>query len=234
MRALCILHDAFSSTGLIGQALRARGWDVAELLVVPADRHATPDVQIELPDWREYDLLIPMGSPWSAYDDAAIGSWLTPELAWLKEATDEGRAVFGICFGAQALARARGGSVARAERAEIGWMHIEPTDPLVETGPWFQWHFDALTPPPGAVTLARSPAAVQAFRVGRSLGVQFHPEITAAGIAVWLEHGGAAEALAQGIEPAKLLHDAARERDAAKERAAMLVDAYLAKVFPGR
>lgn len=111
MRALCVLHDAFSSTGLIGDALRARGWQVDETLIVPAERYDAPDVDFSFPDHRDYDLLVPMGAPWSAYDDAAVGRWLVPELNWLSRAVASGGAVFGICFGAQALARALGGSV---------------------------------------------------------------------------------------------------------------------------
>jgi hypothetical protein len=98
--------------------------------------------------------------------------------------------VFGICFGAQALARALGGSVVRAAHPEIGWTSIDSDVPeLIEAGPWFQWHSDRFTLPPGAVELARNAVAVQAYRVGRSLGVQFHPEVARAGIARWVGNG---------------------------------------------
>jgi GMP synthase-like glutamine amidotransferase len=233
-RALCVLHDAYSSTGLIGQALRARGWQVDELLVVPAERFDQPDVAVSLPDHRDYDLLVPMGAPWAAYDDAAIGSWLAPELAWLLEAVEAGGSVFGICFGAQALARTLGGSVARGARPEIGWTRIEPEPGSgIEPGPWFQWHFDALTPPPGATVLARTSAAIQAYRTGRCLGVQFHPEVTAFDIGMWLENGGDAQARAHGLDPARLLAEAAEERDAASARAASLLAFFLNEIYLG-
>lgn len=232
MRALCVGHDAFSSTGLIGDALRGRGWRVDETVVVPAKRHRTPDVEFTFPDHRGYDLLVPMGAPYSAHDDAGIGRWLGPELRWLAWAVADGTAVFGICFGAQALARALGGSVARAAAPEIGWTTIETDDPgLIAPGPWFQWHYDAFTPPPGATTLARTPAAPQAYRIGRSLGVQFHPEVTPAGIQVWLDNGGTPQARAHGLDPATLLSDSARQADAAQARADTLVDNYLQKIF---
>jgi GMP synthase-like glutamine amidotransferase len=234
LRALCVLHDAFSTTGLIGDALRSRGWQVDEALIVPAEQYHSPNVDFTFPDHREYDLLVPMGSPWSAYDDAKIGRWLVPELSWLSRAVAAGGAVFGICFGAQALARALGGSVARSQHPEIGWTAVEPEDPglgLVSPGPWFQWHFDAFTPPPGATVLARNPAAVQAYRTGRSLGVQFHPEVTRTDIAMWLGHGGEAEARARGVEPEDLLAEADRQAAAARVRAGELVDAYLTKIF---
>jgi GMP synthase-like glutamine amidotransferase len=234
LRALCILHDAFSTTGLIGAALRARGWDVDELTVVPAERYGTPDVEFAFPDRRDYDLIVPMGAPWAAYDDAAIGTWLTPELKWLREVVDEGGAVFGICFGAQALARALGGSVARGSRPEIGWTVIEPSDEsdgIVGPGPWFEWHFDAFMPPPGATVLAGNEVATQAYRIGRSLGVQFHPEVTAVDINMWLDNGGEAQVRALGIDSADLLAEADRLENDARVRAEALTDAYLKKVF---
>jgi GMP synthase-like glutamine amidotransferase len=234
LRALCILHDAFSTTGLIGAALRERGWEVDELIVVPAERYGTPDVEFEFPDHHDYDLIVPMGAPWAAYDDEAIGSWLTPELKWLAETVADGGAVFGICFGGQALARALGGSVALGARPEIGWTVIEPSaepDGIVGSGPWFEWHYDAFTPPPGATVLARNEVAVQAYRVGRSLGVQFHPEVTAVDITMWLENGGDAQVRALGIDPADLLAEAARQETAARARAEALTDHYLKEIF---
>ena len=243
MRALCILHDAYSGTGLIGAALRARGWAVDELTVVPAERHAEPDVAFRFPDPAGYDLVVPLGSPWSAYDDARIGTWLAPELAWLARIAADGGAVLGICFGAQALARALDGSVERGARPEIGWTTIESVESVdtadtadsaglaIAPGPWFQWHFDVFTPPPGATVLALSDVAIQAYRVGRSLGVQFHPEVTAAGIAVWLENGGGAQARAHGIDPARLLAEAERQEPAARARAEALTDTYLKTIF---
>lgn len=232
MRALCILHDAFSSTGLIGEALRARGWHVDETLIVPAERYHTPSVDFSFPDHRDYDLLVPMGAPWSAYDDASVGRWLTPELSWLSDAVASGGAVFGICFGAQALARALGGSVALSAHPEIGWTAVESDDPgLIAPGPWFQWHFDTFTAPPGATVLARNRAAVQAYRIGRSLGVQFHPEVTGFDIKMWLGNDGDAQARALGIDPAGLLAEAARQEQAARSRAYDLTDAYLEKIF---
>jgi GMP synthase-like glutamine amidotransferase len=234
LRALCVLHDAFSSTGLIGDALRERSWRVEEILVVPADRHHTPNVDFVFPEHRDYDLLVPMGAPWSAYDDAAIGRWLVPELSWLSRAVAGGGAVFGICFGAQALARALGGSVARSAHPEIGWATVESRDPaLISDGPWFEWHYDAFTAPPGSIVLAENAAAVQAYRIGRSLGVQFHPEVTTAGVERWLDTGGAEELRARGVDISAMLAETERQDVSARARAEALIDNYLNKIFAG-
>jgi GMP synthase-like glutamine amidotransferase len=147
---------------------------------------------------------------------------------------DEGGAVLGICFGAQALARALGGSVARGSQPEIGWTVIEPSAEsggIVGPGPWFEWHFDTFMPPPGATVLATNEVATQAYRIGRSLGVQFHPEVTAVDINMWLDNGGEAQVRALGIDPADLLAGADRQEADARARAEALTDGYLKKVF---
>lgn len=232
LRALCVLHDAYSTTGMIGELLRERGWTVDEILVVPAARHRTPNVEYTFPDSSGYDLLVPMGAPWSAYDDEGIGGWLGAELRWLADAVRSGAAVFGVCFGAQALARALGGSVARSRYPEIGWVGIESAEPgLIAPGPWFQWHFDTITPPPGAVVLARNEAAVQAYRIGRSLGVQFHPEVVGADVRMWLDNGGDRQARERGLDPADLLAETERQAPGARERTVALLDGYLAGIF---
>ncbi|WP_211768077.1 type 1 glutamine amidotransferase [Kutzneria sp. CA-103260] len=220
-----------SSPGLVGDALREQGWRVDEITVVPASSHHEPNVAMSFPDSADYDLLVPVGAPWSAYDDQRIGRWLAPELRWLADAVARGGAVLGICFGAQALARALGGGVRRAETPEIGWVPVDSDVPeVVPAGPWFQWHFDRFAPPPGAVEIARNSAASQAYRIGRCLGVQFHPEATAEGIEVWVDNGGAAHARALGIEPADLLAQARLLAAEARERARALVSGYLTTI----
>src|SRR5207249_5300551 len=66
-----------------------------------------------------------------------------------------------------------------ARNPEIGWRELRSHAPeLVPAGPWFQWHFDSFTPPSGAVLLADNDIGAQAFVLGKSLGLQFHPEVT--------------------------------------------------------
>jgi len=232
VRALCVLHDHVSSSGYVGERLRELGWDVQELVVVPADAFNRPDVHCEFPSINEFDLLIPMGAPWSAYDDAHIGRWLSNELQWLAEAVAADVPVLGICFGAQALARALGGNVGPAANPEIGWVHIDTDEPaLVPAGPWFQWHYDEFSIPPGAVEIARSAGSPQAFRIGRCLAVQFHPELTPAGLAQWLANGGEKKAQAVGVDPQTLRTATGATEPQARARAAALIDIYLGQVM---
>ena len=98
--------------------------------------------------------------------------------------------MLGICFGGQLLAEALGGRVEEAPVPELGWVAIEPLaaqENPVGPGPWFQWHHDRFVPPAEADTLAESEHAIQLFRLGRSVGTQFHPEIDPDHLKVWLD-----------------------------------------------
>ena len=75
--------------------------------------------------------------------------------------------------------------------------------------------------------LADDDLCVQAFTVGRSLGVQFHPEVTRDHIARWIENGGAAELARLGIDPDELLADTEANQPDATARTNRLVDWFL-------
>jgi GMP synthase-like glutamine amidotransferase len=231
MRALFVQQDHVSPVGPIGQRLEAHGYAVDELLVVPEDRFHAPAVEADFPDPTAYDVLVPMGAPWSVYDLATIGPWIEPELEFLRAAVEAGVPVLGICFGGQALAAALGGDVVRADESEIGWTEIQTDDPgLVEPGPWFEWHHDRWVAPPGARVLARTPSAEQAFVLGRSLAVQFHPELTPSMLRGWLGNGGTAYLEAHGVPIEPLLAQTDALAADAVRRAHRLVDRFLEQV----
>lgn len=212
MRALVIQHDEDGPAGQVSDWLRERGAE-QDLYWIGADDHER--------DPRDYELIVSLGSEHSAYDDTI--PWLDRERRLLAEAAAAEVAVLGICFGSQLLARALGGRAMPAAHAEIGWVTIDTREPsLVDAGPWMQWHCDTFTLPAGAALLAESPAGPQAFTLGRSLGVQFHPEVTPAIVAGWVS-GGRNESLdAQGI-----LEVASREFAGASAAARRLLSTYL-------
>ncbi|MFI7400839.1 type 1 glutamine amidotransferase [Streptomyces sp. NPDC049541] len=231
MRALVVQHDHTTEPGLVGARLTERGYDLEVVTVVPEHRHHTPDVTFDFPDAADWDLVVSLGAPWSVYDETAIGSWIGGELALLRKAHHLGIPVLGVCFGAQALTTALGGSVEPSPRPEIGWTEIDTYDPsLVGRGPWMQWHYDRCALPPGAEELARNEVGVQAFRVGRSLGVQFHPEITLWMLRGWLATGGEQEALRHGVDPDQLLALSSDLEPVARANARNLVDGFLDRV----
>ena len=230
MRVLVVQQDHVSPPGPVGEAFAERGYDVEEFLVVPPERFAAPVVEVAFPDPTRYDAVVPMGAPWSVTSDHIAG-WVAGELALLRRAHEAGVPVLGICFGGQALAAALGGSVGRAARAEIGWISIGTDDPsLVPAGPWFQWHEDRWTAPPGAREIARTAVAPQAFVAGRSLAVQFHPELTVDQLSGWLDNGGSTYLAAQGLDADQLVARTQTEAPAAAGRARALVAAFLDRV----
>jgi GMP synthase-like glutamine amidotransferase len=219
MRALVIEHDRDVPAGLVGEWLYERGAEVEAWRVATGSSDPDPD---------EYDLIVTLGSEVAAYDDTV--AWVAREQQLLRDAFDVDVPVLGICFGSQSLARALGGRALRADRSEIGWIEIETHDPaFVPAGPWLQWHHDTFTPPAGASVLADSPAGPQAYTIGRSMGVQFHPEVTPEIVASWVEEGRD-ELDRERVDADRMLADASALDGDNRERAVALFDAFLDRV----
>ena len=231
-RVLFIQHDHASPAGPIAERFAQRGFDVEYFQVVPEERYLEPNVAVTFPDLTRYDVVVPMGAAWGAWDDEGIGRWLAPELDAVRAAQAAGVPMLGICFGGQLLARALGGSVAPAPSGEFGWHVVHSDDEkLVPQGPWFQWHHDRFVPPPGAREVARSPKASQAFVIGRTLGLQFHPEVTSDVFDAWLTVPGGADSLeGDGVDVDVLRAQTRHEDEPATRRAHDLVDAFLDEV----
>lgn len=231
MKALFIQHDHAGHTGAVGRRFAHHGFEIDEFLIVPEAQFFDPNVSVTFPDLNDYDVIIPLGAPWGAWDDACIGNWLSDEVRVIGDAVRAGKPVLGICFGAQVIARALGGDVSPAPVSEIGWTYIRSLEPeLVSNGPWFQFHFDRFTVPPGARTVADNPAAPQAFVVGKTLGVQFHPELNSETLTEWFEWGGAGKVSQAGLDPEIMLQQTRDEEQAAEKRTYALVDAFLRDV----
>ena len=232
MRALFIEHDHVSKGGPIWRAFEKHGYAIERFLVVPEKDYAAPNIEVSFPNFSDFDVIVPMGAPYGAYEDERIGKWLLPELSKLKAAHNAGTPIFGICFGGQLMARALGGSVARSPKAELGWKEIESDDKtLIPTGPWFEYHWDRWTLPKGALEIARSEVASQAFVMGRTLGVQFHPEIDPQVLEAWLAmDGGCAEVEAEGVDVEILRLETKTIQPASDKRAFDLVDTFVRRV----
>lgn len=139
------------------------------------------------------DLVCVTGSPDSVYDETL--DWVTAERRLLQRVDDAHIPVLGVCFGAQILASALGGSVKPSDFPEHGFTTVSTLRPdLIAAGPWLEFHHDAITPPPGAEVIAATAHNVQAFILGAHLGVQFHPEITPECFVAWRNGYSAATA----------------------------------------
>jgi GMP synthase-like glutamine amidotransferase len=217
MRVVVIRHHDIDSAGFIAEAFEARG---ASLAV-----HLFPD-EGPLPALDGVDHVIVMGAVSSVNDP---DPWIAEELAWLRAADTAGLPVLGICFGAQALCAALGGRVEAMAGKEVGWFTVESADEdAVPAGPWLEFHNDRCLLPAGAEVLARNDAAVQAFRIGRHLAVQFHPEVDGPQLKRWLDAHTDTEARQLGIDADQFLADTIREEPAARARADRLVATALA------
>ena len=207
-KVLFIYNEHLATEALLGEAFTDCGFDVDTFEVVPAERYDSPAGDVAFPDPTGYDVLVPLGASWPVYDDALRRTWVGAEEQMMRDGADAGVALLGVCFGGQLLAQAFGGSVRRSTVPEIGWHHVD-TDhrALIPGGPWFQWHFDRWTLPPGATEIARTPNSSQAFVLGRALALQFHPELDLKLLDLWLAGDRNGEVVGAGLN-----HDELRDR----------------------
>ncbi|HSO97974.1 MAG TPA: type 1 glutamine amidotransferase [Solirubrobacteraceae bacterium] len=218
LRALIVQHEQPTPGGYVHQWLDERGAEQDIYRIDVEDREV---------DARDYGIIVSLGSEFAAFDDSI--PWLEKEKNLFRAATDEDVPVLGICFGGQLLARVLGGESFRGEIAEIGWLPVRSHDhSMVPGGPWFQWHFDTFTAPLGSSLIADSPAGPQAYRIGRSMGVQFHPEVTPEIMDSWVavyRH----ELDQEGVDPDRLLEETHRRADETRAAAWRLFDSFLAQ-----
>ena len=227
MRAIMIANASDADAGFVGHALRERGFAFTELI----REHHEEWGSVVADGLKGVDLVLSLGSSWSVYWDSASGP-VASETTVLQSALEHDVPVLGICFGAQMLAHAAGGAVRRAPEHEIGWCDVRLTrEASPDAGPlagtWMQWHYDCVEVPSGATTLAESDCAVQAFRIGSSLAVQFHPEATESVIARWSSGEGRRELAEAGINYDELMVETRAAAVDAEERCRILVDWFL-------
>jgi GMP synthase-like glutamine amidotransferase len=223
---LCVVEQNWDApAGLLGEWAQARGHRVITLRAQEIGAGPWPDP-------RQFGAIAPLGAEESVH--ASPDPWIAPQVAWLREAHARDVPVLGVCWGGQAVAAALGGEVRTADAPEIGWLELEPLKGCaIEPGPWFAWHGDVFTPPPRAVELARTGHCVHAFRLGRSIGLQFHPEVTPAIVDGWVK-GGRDRLEASRIDIDALQARTVAEADADRRRSFALFDALSADWTDGR
>jgi GMP synthase-like glutamine amidotransferase len=219
LRALILQHEEPTPPGHVTEWLEGHGAEMDVFRIDLDEPKADPG---------DYDLIVSLGSEFAAYDDSH--RFVATEGELMRRAVDANVPILGLCFGGQMLARVMGGEVYRGSESEIGWLPVRTLDPeLVPAGPWFQWHFDVITPPPDATVLAETDLGTQAFVAGRSLGLQFHPEVTPEIMDEWVRtyrH----ELDAEGIDPDALLEETNRRAGVSKRTSWRLLEGFLDRV----
>ena len=224
-KVLFLYNDPIAPEAMLGAAFDECGYDIETFEVVPASHSGTPAFDVTFPDPLGYDAIVPLGSRWGVNDGLA---WVDSEAAMVRDAHSAGVPMLGVCFGGQLLAHALGGSVRRSDDPEIGWYDVESTRPdVIPAGPWFQWHFDTFRIPDAAVEIARNRNASQAFVLGRTMGIQFHPELDEQLLEQWLSGDGHDEIAGLGLTAELLRSATAGEVDRAAARVRSLVRGFV-------
>lgn len=182
---LLVVHNRESRPGQVEAAIEAKGWRTERCCPRAGDR---------LPEsLDDYAGIVIFGGPMGANDDHL--PFIRDELDWIPRVLAAGTPYFGICLGAQMLARCLGATVGPHPDGlhEIGYYRIEPTsagatlfsDPMDV----YHWHADGFGLPASVELLATGETFPnQAFRYDGSVyGVQFHPEMQENILRWWMQ-----------------------------------------------
>lgn len=188
MDVLAVIHGDEVRAGVFGDVVEQRGhrleeWSLAWETPIPRPLDS-------------YGAVLVFGGAMHADQDDRH-PWLREEAAFLQRLLHQRIPAFGVCLGAQLLARTAGAPVFAIEQPEIGWYDVELTDEargdalfsrLPQRFEAFQWHYYSYGVPAGAVELARSERCTQAFRLGENAwAIQFHAEVTQRQIEGWID-----------------------------------------------
>lgn len=219
LKALILQHEEPTPPGLLGEWLDQQNADVDILRI---------DLDEKVPDAREYQVIASLGSEFAAFDDSV--PFIKRESQLIRQAAEHDVPFLGLCFGGQLMARVLGGKSFRADRSEIGWLPVRTKDAeLIPEGPWFQWHFDSFTLPPGAKLLADTEVGPQAYVIGKSLGLQFHPEVTPEIMDSWVR-AYRHELDGDGVDPDALLEETNRRAPAVRRTTMRLFNRFLENI----
>ncbi|NND93012.1 MAG: hypothetical protein HKN42_19300 [Granulosicoccus sp.] len=146
------------------------------------------------PDPRHYAGIVVFGGANSA-NDCSSHDWVRRELVFVEQCLKHDVPFFGICLGAQMLARVLGARVRPHESdvTEVGFCRVDPVpeDPAFLDSPLtvMQWHSEGFDLPPDTRRIATGDAFPnQGYRLNEhTLGVQFHPEVNSEVLAIWHE-----------------------------------------------
>lgn len=150
----------------------------------------------QYPDLDSIEAIINLGSPHSmnSYQES---DYLKSLYKFVASAVRIEKQYLGICFGAQMFAKILGAKIEVNKTAEYGTYKVNltesgKTDPIFKNFPdsfdMFQFHSETFKLPFGTELLAEGiDCKNQAFRKGKMVGVQFHPEVTSVEVSAWCD-----------------------------------------------
>ena len=178
---LVVQNTKIEGTGYLGELLNKDGFVI----------HSVNAKYENLPE-KNYSLVVILGAPESVNDNLP---YLQAEQKLIKKTVDANIPVLGICLGSQLIAKTFGGKVYSGPKKEIGFYHdlrIDNNSKLFSgfTNPFtvFHWHGDTFDLPEKAIRLAHSENYQnQAFQINSAVGLQFHLEVNAEMVNLWLD-----------------------------------------------
>lgn len=184
-KIIFVFHKSTTNPGPVAQLLRQRGYEL-DIRVI-SEGEPLPSTM------DDYEAAISFGGPMSANDSEKL-PFIRQELDWIETLLNSDKPFFGICLGAQLLAKVLGAKVVKHHRQirELGYHPVIPTvagskifDSQLR---FYHWNSEGFEIPAGAVRLASGNLFEnQAFAYGqKAYGVQFHPEMALDTLSEWI------------------------------------------------
>jgi GMP synthase-like glutamine amidotransferase len=184
---LSIQNTEIETLGNLKKLFESDGYKIKTVNVKRDDIPQDPD---------QYAAIVILGGYMSVYENLPS---LNEQQELIRKAKQHEVPLLGICLGSQLIAQALGGRVYKGRQKEIGWFDVAINNEglndifkgiINKNIKVFQWHGDTYELPRSATLLASSDWYPQAFRIGNSIGILFHLEVTSQMIQKWTENYG--------------------------------------------
>lgn len=183
---LCIVHSEHNNLGRLPSVFRH--------LDLNHQRSNFLDGAFPAGSPNDYQGIIVFGGTDSVSE--GLGHEYIPEYKYLERAVRASVPIIGICLGGQILSEIYGAEagVQRFPAPEIGFTRIHPTIDAPANfwthNSFFQWHWDNMPCPASGTVLGRTEEfGCQAYELGNTIALQFHPDATPCTVEAWAALG---------------------------------------------